>query len=263
MESLIGQATSTAIAVTPAREFKHSDRIFDLLLPLLHHDSLHSESQYLREIKLVISASDKSLPKLLASSFPCNNVRDFVKGSCRVSREKLRIRDRLVSIGTSNPFSFSYNPPRAQDAEDSLRYLLQALHRISASEKNQNIGLCVAVYLILLTIHPLRDGNGRSSRFYFASLTRSRLDSPALLLALALTHSGKSSSFHMACKIARLGDIEPALALFYSSAMSVDSHFSEELSLLEEFVVASDTHQQELVTVLQGIRGRLRAYLFN
>lgn len=263
MESLIRQAASTAIATTPARILKHPGHIFDLLLPLLHHDGLHSESQYLREIELIRSGSDKSLPKLLVSSFPCSNVRDFVKGSCQVSREKLRMRDSLVSIGTSNPFSSSYTPPHTQGAQDSLGYLLKVSHRILTSEKIQYLGLCVAIYLMILTIHPLRDGNGRSARFYFASLIRTRLDSPSLLLALALTHSGKSSSFHMACKIARLGDIEPALTLFSASSMSVDSHFGDQLSLLEELVVAPDEYRQELTATLQSIRSRLRSYLFN
>lgn len=235
------------------------------MLPLYRHDSLRSERVFRDEIELiakkVLPAADSVALQRWAS---CSTTRDFIRGGMKFTGFPVELRDSDIRISTDNSFSVDFSPPNPRRAATALQVLLQhSSPRIrGASDSNGIIGAALSAYFIFLTIHPFKDGNGRTARFYFAAcISRLETTSPIFLLALALMHRDRSSAFHLAAKAARIGSLDMLMETYSESIALASTLFSDEIDAISQRVAVHSNDPSDLLVILMRIRDRLRIYL--
>ncbi|WP_340568360.1 Fic family protein [Stenotrophomonas sp. G106K1] len=137
----------------------------------------------------------------------------------------MRPAQRMHGIGivTQNSYSRRFRGPPAVEAIRASVRLFNARRRRS---ERSGIERALATYLVLLSIHPFVDGNGRTARMLFAAdmLAHDGHAVPRLMLGLILLHRGRGRLFHLAAMCARTGDFS-MLATCYSEALTLADRF--------------------------------------
>ncbi|HVJ38482.1 MAG TPA: Fic family protein [Stenotrophomonas sp.] len=209
----------------------YSDAVWPWLIGLLHHDSLADFAAY-RAQGCALAArhqADRLCPKMLAISV-ASGVIALARESAPLSGLHPTLRRGDIGIHTDNRFTRGFLPVRAErlaPAAQALFGLRQAgLHTVHSAAR-------IAGYLILLTLHPYRDGNGRTARLLFAADTWAAGASPLDLLGLIWLHEQRNARFHLAAKCARAGDFNMLFALHAEGSAQACNVLAEPLRDLD------------------------------
>jgi len=185
---------------------------------LLLHDSFHGlevfEANLARQARM---QSKGTLEKALGAAFAARTLRKLGKALAPVTGLSPAQRMQGIGIRTRNPHSQRFRAPTAAEAGRAAGRLFEVRRRLLGQ---YGIGAALASYLVLLSIHPFADGNGRTARMLFAADVNA-LDREAaahVLLGLVLLHRGRSQLFHLSALCARAGDFT-MLATCYAEAM--------------------------------------------
>lgn len=128
-------------------------------------------------------------------------------------------RTQGMGIATRNCYSRRFRAPAPVACVRASVCLFSARRRHAG---RCGIERALATYLVLLSIHPFVDGNGRTARMLFAAdaLAHDGRAAPQLILGLMLLHRGRGQLFHLAALCARTGDFS-MLAACYSEALTL------------------------------------------
>lgn len=186
---------------------------FRTLLPLLRHGALDADH---------VPALDPDLGARLGRSFTDIRVRGFVADARKLACDPdLALRNRAVHLRTENALTGRFVPPAASDVRAALATALKSIDAALESHRGDAGKAAICALLgaqILLTIHPFRDGNGRTARMFFAAqLLRHLGPAPTGLLGMMLMHRAGAHQYHQASWALRAGDAEPMVALFVGS----------------------------------------------
>lgn len=165
---------------------------------------------------------DRSLEPRLRDAFASTRVKCFLADAQGLANGiHVAIRNGDVCLRTENPLTAGFTPPCA----GSVTEILGTALRFHASALSMNRGdggkvaACAVIGMqILLTIHPFRDGNGRTARMFLAAQVLRHLGPvPAVLLGTLLMHRSGAHQYHQASWALRAGDPEPMVGLFVES----------------------------------------------
>lgn len=184
--------------------------MFQAIAPLLRHGALDASAA---------PVLDLALAGQLQQAFTDTKVRHFIADARKLAeREDISIRNGAVYLRTENALTGRFVPPAASGADVALG---RALHCIEAAlalhrgDRAQSAICALVSSQILLTIHPFRDGNGRTARmFHAAKVLRHLGPAPSALLGLLLLQRSGAHQYHQATWALRAGDAEPMVALF-------------------------------------------------
>lgn len=231
-------------------------KVFQVLLPLLDHESVVSAQHYECQVRKILTGI--AGPHRGMASFPVRSLDSLLKGGAHFVGQRLELRSIGVNISTLNGFTRDFEPPSAARAKKAISHLLE--HTYSHLAARRLIAPALAFYFIFLTIHPFLDGNGRVARHYFASCISKTNEPVICLLALILLHQRASAGFHLACKMARMGCLQQAFDRYSEAVELASSAFRNEiLSLADELGSKASGNERVLE---HAMRIRLRAQLY-
>lgn len=232
-------AQATAWSPGQAEPRIGSDALWPWLIALLHHDSLASfDAYHVGVASLASRYGGAGLRSRMARISAADSVTRLARESSAVSGFHPVVRRGAIVVHTENPFTRDFLPVSAERLVPATRMLFglrrAGLHRDNAAAR-------IASYFILLTLHPYRDGNGRTARLLFAADTWAA-DAPALdLLGLAWLHGQRSTRFHLAAKCARAGSLDMLFALHAECAAQALQTLRATLSVLDASMSVGDT----------------------
>lgn len=188
---------------------------FQASLPLLRHGAL--DADHAPEL-------DPARGVRLRRSFAETRVKGFVADARKLAcNQDLALRNRAVHLRTENALTGRFVPPAAGDVRAALATALKCIDAMLESHRGDAGKTAICALLgaqILLTIHPFRDGNGRTARMFFAAKVLRHLGpAPTALLGMLLMHRSGAHQYHQACWALRAGDAEPIVGLFVDSEM--------------------------------------------
>lgn len=106
-----------------------------------------------------------------------------------------------------------FHPPLPQHLKPSCEEL--GIQLVDATGALPPIERALVASMVLLTLHPFSDGNGRTARHVFVSwLLRHGITDPTHVSALAGCFSGRTLRLQLALKALRLGDTGQLFALY-------------------------------------------------
>ena len=167
-------------------------------------------------------ALDPSLGVQLNCAFADARVKYFIADAKHLADEPgLAIRNTAVYLRTENTLTGRFIPPAAGDVGTTLATALK-LFDVELESRRKSAGktaLCALLASqILLTIHPFRDCNGRTSRLFFAAKVLRHLGpAPTAILGMLLMQRAGAHQYHQAAWALRAGDAEPMATLFAGS----------------------------------------------
>ncbi len=208
-----------------------SDALWPWLIGLLHHDSLVDFATYRGNVSALAArhAADRLRPRMIAVS-AATGIATLARESAALSGLHPTRRRADIAIHTENRFTRDFLPipaKRLASAAQALFDLRQAgLHTTHATAR-------IASYLILLTLHPYRDGNGRTARLLFAADTWAAAGSPLELPGLIWLHGQRNARFHLAAKCARAGDFNMLFGLHAEASAQACRTLAEPLRDLD------------------------------
>lgn len=188
------------------------EEAFFALLPLLRHGAIEADGA---------PGLDAALAVGLHSAFGDPHVTGFVADAQRlVDDMRVAIRNRRVRLLTENPLTAGFIPPGPGQVIPTLETALRALDAALATGCNDaEKAVCAVIGMqVLLTIHPFRDGNGRTARLFLAAqVLRHVGPTPSVLLGMLLMHRSGAHQYHQASWALRAGDPAPMVGLFAAS----------------------------------------------
>ena len=228
------------------------------VLALFQHDSMDSLQRYHSNVVQIKKLKD-CLPSLdmLMQMSRATSLGDFSKQCRPLVQQRLRIRSNSIVVRSPNALSNGFLPPPAGGIASSAAALFRARTRSGDLPYSWRVRL--ASYLILLTIHPFEDGNGRAARLLFAADTLSNDGPLEDLMALILLHANASTAFHVAAKCARLGDFCMLFTCFEEMRLRAHALFGNSFAELEAALVQND--QKEVCYVSAKIHADAHAQL--
>lgn len=188
---------------------------FFALLPLLQHGAVDAVGA---------PAPDPSLATRLRRAFASTAVKCFVADARELTNDShVAIRNGDVYLRTENPLTAGFTPPCAGHVAEMLGTALRFHATALAANRGDGgkVAACAVIGMqVLLTIHPFRDGNGRTARMFLAAqLLRHLGPVAAVLLGMLLMHRSGAHQYHQASWALRAGDPEPMVGLFVESEL--------------------------------------------
>jgi hypothetical protein len=214
------------------------DAVWPWLMGLLHHDSLVDFATYRGNVSTLAArhAADSLRPRMIALS-AATGIATLARESAGLSGLHPSPRRADIAIHTENRFTRDFLPIPAE----RLASAVQALFNLRQAGLHAPHGAArVASYLILLTLHPYRDGNGRTARLLFAADTWAATGSPLELLGLAWLHGQRNARFHLAAKCARAGDFNMLFGLHADASAQACQVLAEPLRDLDAALRCND-----------------------
>lgn len=244
-------AQAGAVSGTQAQGPEVPDAVWPWLLGLLHHDSLASVHAYRAVVSSLLHRYDGAgLQRKLRAIASATCLAMLARETAPLSGWHPALRRGAIAIHTSNCFSRDFLPPSPMQAAPAGKACF-ALRQAGAH--TPNVAARITSYLILLTIHPYRDGNGRTARLLFAADTLSAGDSPADLLGLVWLHGQRGARFHLAAKCARAGDFDMLFALYAESKAQALQQLRAPIDALSAALCAGD--EVEADAAAQALHG--------
>lgn len=207
------------------------------LVALLMHNSFQSEEDYLQNHRTLDAQFDESkLKAQLWKIARCGTLDSLIRSIRNLTKTDSVVRAHTTRILTPNVYSQQFLPPTPHQAKLATERLFRLRSRYSTG--SASIASALATYFVLLTIPPLKDGNGRTSRLLFGADVFSRSRSGMILIiALILLKRQRSEHFHLAARCARAGDFSMLSTCFRET---VDIAKAEYLGTLEQLSAPSD-----------------------
>lgn len=255
MESLYSQIEGVKIGPACAQKFQE-DTVFSLCALLLEHDVFGSEDSYAERVDQICRGEVATF-RNRGRELP-TTVKEYVRLARRCLSVDLTLRSGLVRIKTDNNFSREFLPPMAERARSVMSYaLVRTRNQLAHKGDLDSVAPVLLLnYFLSLTAHPFRDGNGRSSRWYFArGICAAAGPGSMFILALVLLHRHRSSAFHLAARLARLGDFSTMLMEYRNCLDAAATEFSEDLAELSQVCIRTSDHR---VTRAQRIMREMR-----
>lgn len=213
-----------------------SAALFSSVLPFLAHDALEIDEPPVHEVDSI-----KRLRSLFASPMVQHFVADARSATCN---RNLALRTKDVGLRSGNPLTGRFLPMEAAKVPAALHAALVMIGGALARAVDHPRASLLVAWLAsqcLLTIHPFRDGNGRSMRAFFAaSCLRSVGPAPTAILATLLAHAGGGHRFHQAAWALRTGVSDPMIMLFTDAEAEAREYLAPllgEASVPDDFVV--------------------------
>jgi len=121
---------------------------------------------------------------------------------------------RVRVVGGFSPLINRFEPPKPDEVWPACRELRR--HLMLVGSRAPSIERALLGSMVLLTVHPFPDGNGRMARHLFASwLKRYGYTNPALLSAFARCFFDGARSLQLALSAMRLGDPTQVVDLYW------------------------------------------------
>lgn len=255
---------STALAPpTAAISVEHSEKIFELLVPLLAHSCLRSSESY--KLEVARTRTQTSLLHLAGNELwaPTKSISSFMTCARKVVGNSLKFRTGQVYINGNNIFNTQFTPPLASRTQDALRLILyKGFENWKKAETIHDKAFsAIKIYFLLITIHPFNDMNGRTARFYFSAHARLLGElSPTILLSFIAMHRNNSDYFIQACKIGRQGDMTAIAHEFNHSMKHAQKYlcsYIQEVSSL----ISNSANTEEIDEVLLNLRSCIQDFV--
>lgn len=232
-------------------------RIFQ---PILGHHAFEDERSFLLDVKRAIQKEG-----LLNSTEIDGTISCFLcLGRKLAGEDRAVIRSTPTRIVSRNSITKAFIPPPPSDVQTAIAYALRSgFEGLELAKKhNEVVGIALATYFLLITIHPLIDGNGRTARYYFSEcLKHKHVNSPELLVALAMLHSGQSERFHIAARIAREGDFSVFMESYADSINVAGRLFNTEISRISHMSGNLDENRDlicmQMISLLRKVRANM------
>lgn len=205
------------------------------VIALLDHDALVSFKNYLASVQRLCRQCPGGGGGVgLLANADRRAFSAFIKDVGPLAGVDASVRPAGVNITTSNIFGMGFVPPTVPVALRAMRRLF-SLHYMDGEGGADSVGSSLAFYVIFLTIHLFRDGNGRLARFIFAGDRVAANKELAVheILALICLHRNKSHLFHLSAKCARGGDAGMILSCFHEAQSYSWRIVGETISCLE------------------------------
>jgi len=175
------------------------------LLGLLMHGSLSGPEHFLRNVlELGRRVAMEGLLQRLVEVAEARTSPDLLRKISLLTGSGAKTRSHGIRITTVDAFSEGFLPPDASRAWKATCRLFERRHQRVGGRRS--IGFALASYLVLLTIHPLVDGNGRTARALFAADCVANGLGAWPMLSLMLMQQDQNRLFHLAARCARQGD---------------------------------------------------------
>lgn len=236
MATAFDQARAAAIA--PTQPAVLADAAWPWLLALLHHDSLASFEAYRTVVaSLQQRHAGAGLQRKLLDVASSTNLATLARQAAPLCGLHAALRRGDIAIHTDNPLTRDFLPPLAARVTLAAKMFFEfrqaGAHTPSAAAR-------IASYLILLTLHPYRDGNGRTARLLFAADTAAAAAPATDLLGLVWLHGQRGARFHLAAKCARAGDFGMLFVLYAESVEQGTQRLHVPLAALGAALSAAD-----------------------
>lgn len=207
-----------------------------MFLGLVMHGSLNGPKEFLENFaKLRCNASSGALMPRLVSISEARSLSGLLKEICSVTAFEAKIRSQGIRITGRDVFSQGFLPPNASRARLATLRLFE--QRRSGPLGRRSLGFALASYLVLLTIHPLADGNGRTARAMFAADCAVAGLGFWPVLGLLLMRQERGRLFHLAARCARQGDFTMFASCYEQAEQQARRYFGaclEGLCALED-----------------------------
>lgn len=232
-----------------------ASRRSSLLLPhaisYMHHDALSSFANYQRILDSLHARYDEpGLAIKLQGVAESSTIAELIKRAYPIACHRGSVRTGDVVIRTPNALSASFLPPDKKNTDRAIKEFFAKRSEI-ATEVGAVAGVSVRAcsYIVLLTIHILKDGNGRLARLLYAADCATASADPSEILALGLLHRERGRSFHVAARSAREGNLSMLLACLRDASKLVEDRMSTSLLTLESALDASDNESAAAISL--------------
>jgi len=208
----------------------------------MHHDALSSFANYQQILdSLQARYDDPGLATKLRGVAESSSIAELIKRAYPITGHRGSVRTGDVVITTPNALSAGFLPPDKKNADRAIKDFFARRSEI-ATEVGPRAGVSVRAcsYILLLTIHILKDGNGRLARLLYAADCATASADPYEILALGLLHRERGRSFHVAARSAREGNLSMLLACLRDASKQVEDRMSTSLRTLESALDAGD-----------------------
>ncbi|WP_108755331.1 Fic family protein [Stenotrophomonas sp. YAU14A_MKIMI4_1] len=247
--SFFEQASQSATIARPAAvvQLGSPSVLSHWLLGLILHDSLQSYDSYYRSVdSLQQRYDDSALAIKLSSISSATSIEALCKRGSPISGHRGSVRTGDVVVRTENMFSSRFLPPQKDRAQVALKSWFQLRSSPTMNLASRDVRL--ASYLVLLTIHMLRDGNGRLARLLFAADSLQALADPIEILTLVCLHRDRGQAFHIAARCAREGDLSMLSACGKEAASFAVDLAGSAIASLERALTEGDAQQVDAVS---------------
>ena len=242
-----------------------SDWLLPLLIHFVQHDALKPNSPSEGELEMVLKGDPKCFAHKVSRFFPCYSLDALLNGASLAGCVPGRLRQTEVKLETWNQLTTAFRPPRPSELRRAMTHLMkEARCKVQrATTPSQKVGVALGTYFILLTIHPLKDGNGRTARANFVGAVAELSPiSPLLLLGLCLLHQERSSAFHLAASLARMGETGALLEIFHSAVEQANRWLSDDLAVMSGLrVQGSNPSLHQILPLVLELKNKLSVYV--
>ncbi|MCC8556036.1 Fic family protein [Xanthomonas hortorum] len=218
--------------------------VFLAVLCLLDHESLRSEAYFSQRIQQ-ISENEHDALNALATLAEARDIKGISSASKSLMGFMPKIRSNTIAINSDNIFTRKFIPPAAPQVPAACAFSLRNFwEQVSACKQvGSDVATILALFFILLTIHPYSDGNGRVFRRLFAShIYRAKGPNIYLVLGLALLYRERGVTFHMTASMARLGNFDAMAQEYGSCVESARELFRPEARAISDAIEGGDLH---------------------
>ncbi len=171
---------------------------------------------------------------------------------------RFELRKSSIRVTSPNAVGNAFLAPRVGVVGQLMRTLVSVASKYSLSERRHTC-FAMALWFVLISIHPFSDGNGRVARHLFMRSLLEEGCGGMEILALPLMFQFQGARFDSAALLARTGAHSELLGLYGDSLRLAKENFTQDLMLLERSVEIADA--TKIAERLGSVRHALGALL--